>query len=95
MFRWLFLCIGLGPAAVLASENCMVAEEMDASLVDWYGERVVAQTETGDTVLWQNDLTGSWTVVEYHDSGLACVLGFGDPQTDVDRPRELMAMLSI
>ncbi|MEM8582158.1 MAG: hypothetical protein AAGA38_08195 [Pseudomonadota bacterium] len=95
MIKYLSLFVLFGPAAALASDGCMLADEMDATLVDWYGERVVAQTENGAAALWQNDLTGSWTLVEYRENGLACVLGFSNPEAEIERPAELMAMLSL
>lgn len=95
MFKWLVCLPVLFPVAAFASDTCMLADEMDATLVDWYGERVVSQTDEGDAALWHNEVTGTWTIVEYQESGLACVLLFGDPASESDRSPELMVRLSL
>ncbi|MDJ0857468.1 MAG: S-adenosyl-L-homocysteine hydrolase [Dinoroseobacter sp.] len=95
MFKWFFVLFALLPFAAAASDGCMLADEMDATLVDWYGERVVAQTQNGNAALWRNELTGSWTIVEYFEDGLACVLVFGDPDTTDGQEPELLAQLSL
>ena len=56
---------------------CMPHEELDASLIDWYGERAVSQSDDGRWILWRNANTTSWTVVEYLENGLACTSAHG------------------
>lgn len=79
MFKTVFFAALLTPALAFAQadQTCMTAGEMDAGLIDWYGERPVESTDDGRMVLWQNDDAGTWTLVSYRPSGMACTLDSG------------------
>ena len=60
------------------ADVCMPAAELEAALIDWYGEEPVQQGPS-DTVLWSTETGSSWTVVRYFKDGTACSIdsGFG------------------
>lgn len=73
---------------------CMPAGDMDAGLVDWYGEAVTSQSPDGTLALWQNAETGSWTLVEYAATGLACAVNSGESWAPSETQPDLLALLS-
>jgi hypothetical protein len=81
------------PALAQAPEPCMQADALDASLIDWYGEHAVQESRDGQLVLWMNRLSGTWTLVEYSQSGLACVINHGTEPELHDQRGQLMAQL--
>lgn len=66
------------PVSAWAAPVCMDAFEMEAALIDWYGETPVSGAVTANQQLWASDATGTWTLMELHTDGTACVLGQGD-----------------
>ncbi|MEL7131388.1 MAG: hypothetical protein AAGK77_03145 [Pseudomonadota bacterium] len=64
-------------SAALAETVCMDAAEMEASLIDWYGEAPVRGAKAKDQQLWASDATGTWTLMQLNSDGTACVLGQG------------------
>ncbi|MCX7565864.1 S-adenosyl-L-homocysteine hydrolase [Sulfitobacter sp. F26169L] len=60
-----------------AQDVCMKASEMQSSLIEWYGERPVAEPTQNDTRLWVSDASGSWTLVRNVSGGKACVVAQG------------------
>jgi len=60
-----------------AQNVCMSATEMEASLIDWYGEAPVDGSATDSTEIWASDDTGTWTLVQYLADGQSCVLAQG------------------
>lgn len=74
------------PAAALAGSVCMDAAEMEASLIDWYGEAPVQGARAEDQQLWASDATGTWTLVRLNTDGSACVLGQGENWVGADDP---------
>ena len=78
-------CLILSSAgAASADAICMPSAEMEASLIDWYAEAPVDGAVREDAQMWASDATGTWTLVEYRENGLSCVLAQGDGWT----PRE-------
>lgn len=79
MFKNVFFAALFAPALALAqgADTCMTAGELDAGLIDWYGESPVETSDDGSMVLWQNTETGTWTLVAYRPSGMACTLDSG------------------
>jgi len=74
----LILSVGIATSASAADTAvCMPAAEMEAALIDWYGERPVPENASEKEKLWVSDRTGTWTMVEYRTSGQACVLAQG------------------
>lgn len=63
--------------SAIAGEVCMHEDEMQSSLIDWYGETPVTVPSQGMTRLWVSDATGSWTLVRSHADGNACVAAKG------------------
>lgn len=93
MVRLSILCLFLSvPVAAQTPPSCMSADELDASLIDWYGERAVMQSRDGHWVLWQNAESESWTVVEYLESGMACVAAHGTKSPNPDDLPEMIAL---
>lgn len=80
-----------GPA--IASEVCMPAKELKASLVDWYGETPVDGQSEGNIQVWASKHTGTWTAVKTLSDGMACVTGQGnDWMAGLDSQDIIMAM---
>ncbi|MEL6452826.1 MAG: S-adenosyl-L-homocysteine hydrolase [Pseudomonadota bacterium] len=73
------LALTLGGAATgaVASNVCMPAAEMEASLIDWYGETPVDGSDSETTQIWASDQSGTWTLVQYLADGQSCVLAQG------------------
>ena len=53
----------LSASTAMADSVCMSSAEMEASLVDWYGETPVAGQEAKDTQLWASNICPTATVV--------------------------------
>ncbi len=70
---------GLGTVAApaMASDVCMPAQELKASLVDWYGETPVEGQDDGAVQIWASDDTGTWSAVKTLSNGMACVTAQG------------------
>ncbi|SFB04468.1 hypothetical protein SAMN05421688_2491 [Poseidonocella pacifica] len=81
-------------AAPAAAQTCMDAQELEASLIDWYGETPVGAQDT-DFQVWASETSGTWSMVEYRETGEACVLSTGEgwPKNG-PLPTNLMAELS-
>ncbi|WP_092077045.1 hypothetical protein [Poseidonocella sedimentorum] len=63
----------------------MSSGELEAGLVDWYGERPV-EPASGARQLWASEVSGSWSLVEYRGDGRACVLRTGDGWAPAEEP---------
>lgn len=91
----LALALGLSATLVGAQEGsnqdvCMPAEEMKASLVDWYGETPVAEPSDEGEQMWASDRSGTWTMVKLMADGNACVIAQGDNwMTGVEAPEQV------
>lgn len=75
----LTLALGLGTVAApaMANDVCMSAQELKASLVDWYGETPVEGQDDGAVQIWASDDTGTWSAVKTLSNGMACVTAQG------------------
>ncbi len=65
---------------------CMPSLEMEAALIDWYGETAVSR-ESDNTYVWASGVGGTWTILTYEPDGTSCALAQGDnwsPQLDAD-----------
>lgn len=93
MIKYCVTALAFFPGALSAAlpESCMWSDDLDASLVDWHGERVTSESADGRFAFWLNDDSGTWTVVEYHPSGEACVLGYGSEWPPADDQRAVLA----
>ncbi|ABV95161.1 hypothetical protein Dshi_3428 [Dinoroseobacter shibae DFL 12 = DSM 16493] len=87
----LFLFLSVS-AAAQTPPSCMFAEELDASLIDWYGERAVSESGDGTWVLWRNFVSETWTLVKYLDNNLACVAAHGTSSRDLGAAPEALAL---
>ncbi|NNK17356.1 MAG: S-adenosyl-L-homocysteine hydrolase [Sulfitobacter sp.] len=76
-FALLLGTAGFAPAAT-AGQVCMDADEMKAALIDWYGERPVAEPSENNELIWASKETGSWTMIKTLADGNACVIAQGD-----------------
>ncbi|SDX45263.1 S-adenosyl-L-homocysteine hydrolase [Litoreibacter albidus] len=75
------------PAQAQDSDVCMATSEMEASLLDWYGEKPAQHKEDG-SIVWASGIGGTWTVVSYEPDGMSCTLAQGDnwsPDMDGDK----------
>lgn len=70
------------PSVARADEPvCMRAGEMEAALIDWYGEYptpVHRETASATIRLWAAPQSGTWTMVKYLIDGTACVIAEGE-----------------
>lgn len=65
---------------------CMPTPELEAALIDWYGETLVSQ-ENSFTYVWASGVGGTWTLVTYEPDGTSCTLAHGQnwhPKLDTD-----------
>ncbi|MCE8005542.1 S-adenosyl-L-homocysteine hydrolase [Aestuariivita sp.] len=80
------IALAFVPHATAAQEPiCMPGDQLEAALVDWYGEAPMPETVSSPTStvrLWASEETGTWTLVTYLIDGTACVLNDGQ---DLDR----------
>lgn len=81
-------------STAMAAGTCMSSAEMEASLVDWYGETPVAGQEAKDTQLWASERNGTWSLVQYLPDGNSCVLESGEDWNGGKDADELVAMLT-
>ncbi|WP_189799476.1 S-adenosyl-L-homocysteine hydrolase [Tateyamaria sp. syn59] len=72
--------------AALADPVCMDAAEMEAALIEWYGETPVAGAWAADQQLWASEATGTWTLMELRVGDRACVLSQGEDWAPSDDP---------
>ena len=86
--------IALSAPAVQASEVCMNADEMAATLIDWYGEAPVAAPDENGEQIWASSATGTWTMIRTFSDGNACVLAQGDDWTPAGQDNQIVAQLS-
>lgn len=75
----LFLTLGATSVAApaFAADVCMPAQELKASLVDWYGEVPIEGQTEGGTQIWASDQSGTWSAVKTLSNGMACVTAQG------------------
>ena len=59
---------------------------MEAALIDWYGETPVAGAWAADQQLWASETSGTWTLMQLHEGGEACVLDQGQNWQPSDDP---------
>ena len=72
------LATSIPATSAFADDNvCMSSEELEASLIDWYGEEPVEPASNGPNQMWVSETTGTWTLVQYSGNGTACVLSTG------------------
>lgn len=73
----------LVPAAAFAQQDsvCMDQFEMEAALIDWYGESPIRRSDDRSAQMWANPETGTWSLVSYLTDGQACVIASGDAMT--------------
>ena len=83
----------LGTASLADTQVCMNAAEMEASLIDWYGEAPVEGEARDNMQLWASDRTGTWTVVRYLVDGTSCVVDQGKGWTSPGEQGVPMAAL--
>lgn len=81
------------PITATASDVCMEAQEMEASLIDWYGEAPVDGANSAKLQMWASEATGTWTLVQYFPDGNSCVVAQGDNWTDGQVGEQLLAGL--
>jgi hypothetical protein len=72
----ILVALCLLPVPAFADDVCMPAAELEAALIDWYGEAPRAEGPAG-TVLWVTSDGASWTLVRYEADGTACSIDHG------------------
>jgi len=75
------------------AQVCMDSAELEAALIDWYGEAPVPGQAEANRKLWAAGIGGTWTVISYGANGQGCVVGQGDDFTPSDMSDELVAAL--
>lgn len=83
----------VGGAALADEQVCMSADEMKASLIDWYGERPVSEPSDNNAQIWASAETGTWTMIKTHTDGSACVIAQGTDWMPAMIREELIADL--
>ncbi len=78
----------------LAEQVCMSADEMHASLIDWYAEKPVSEPSPTNEQIWASDENGTWTMVKTFADGSACVLAQGDDWMQGIRQDQIVASLA-
>ena len=91
-FALLLGTASFAPAAK-AEQVCMVADEMKAALIDWYGERPVAEPSQNKEQIWASKETGTWTMIKLLSDGNACVVAQGDDWLAGPGTTEMLAQL--
>ena len=81
-------------STALADSTCMSSAEMEASLVDWYGETPAAGQDVKDTQIWASERNGTWTLVQYLPDGNSCVLETGEDWNGDKNADEVLALLT-
>ena len=79
--------------ASFAESVCMPAPELEAGLIDWYGEAPVEGAEKATAQMWASEKTGTWTLVQYLADGNSCVLAQGDDWAPARTEDLLLAVL--
>tara|TARA_R110002094_G_scaffold36049_4_gene48533 strand:- start:1049 stop:1438 length:390 start_codon:yes stop_codon:yes gene_type:complete len=85
--KQIILLVMLGVPQVAASVRgyadrvCMPLDELNAALVDWYGETLVGGPGENKERLWMSAGTGTWTTALIAPDGNACVTGQGEGWT--------------
>ncbi|WP_415405094.1 S-adenosyl-L-homocysteine hydrolase [Tateyamaria sp. SN3-11] len=80
-------------SAAFAETPCMSAAEMEAGLIDWYGETPVDGATRARAQMWASEETGTWTLVQYLADGNACVVAQGDDWAPARTDDLLIAVL--
>ena len=83
----------IGGGAAFADTVCMPAHEMEASLIDWYAEEPVDGAVSESAQIWASEITGTWTLVEYRNGGMSCVLAQGTDWSPRESDTLLLAAL--
>lgn len=86
-----FATVAAMATSAAAQDVCMSAQEMQSSLIDWYGERPVTGPSNNNSRLWVSDATGSWTLVRTLADGNACVTAQGSDWNAGNNPDEMLA----
>lgn len=80
-------------ATAAASDTiCMKTADLEAGLIDWYGEVPVRQI-SGTAMLWKSELAGTWSIVEKRMNGISCTIETGDRTNPQALSDELTASL--
>ncbi|MFD2741279.1 S-adenosyl-L-homocysteine hydrolase [Sulfitobacter aestuarii] len=95
VFSALTLAAILGFSATVASAQdvCMRAEEMRASLTDWYGERPLPGHQEADTQVWVSPEGDTWSLVRFMVDGRSCVMETGEDWYGGGRQADQLASL--
>lgn len=88
IFATAFLSL-IGPHRGASDEVCLSFDELNAALVDWYGETMVDPGEGRDGHLWASARTGTWTAARLRPDGMACVTAQGGGWTEPARVASL------
>jgi hypothetical protein len=86
-----FATLAAMATSAVAQDVCMSAQEMQSSLIDWYGERPVTGPSNDNSRLWVSDATGSWTLVRTLADGNACVTAQGSNWNTNTNADEMLA----
>ncbi len=87
------LAVLLAAPAAWADQVCMSAGEMQASLIDWYGETPVSEPSDSNEQIWASERTGTWTMIKLLADGNACVIAQGeDWMSGAEQPEMLAAL---
>jgi len=77
------------------ADDCMEPSDLQAYLEEAYAERpiAVADNETGSRVRLFTSKNGTWTLVQYNEERLACVVAngtgwFDEPQAEAQRTQK-------
>ncbi|WP_300030728.1 hypothetical protein [uncultured Roseobacter sp.] len=70
-------CYATASSARAEAPVCMPTAEMEAALVEWHGEQLVAEHHSGGKI-WAAGTGGSWTLISYRKDGLSCTLAHGE-----------------
>ena len=81
MYLMVVVLFFLLPVHAKASEICMPAVELEAAMIDWYGEHPAEETSP-HVVLWLSVAEETWTLVEYNSNGSACTIEHGSGWND-------------
>jgi len=92
-FALLLGTASFAPAAN-AEQVCLVADEIKAALIDWYGERPVAAPSENKEQIWVSQETGTWTMIKMLADGNACVIAQGDDWLVNPDATEMLAQLT-
>ncbi len=88
------LALAFAASAAQAEQVCMNAGEMEASLIDWYGETPVSAPNADSEQIWASEHTGTWTMVKLLSDGNACVIAQGEDWMGGLAEEEMLAALN-